>query len=115
MVRYYKTTGIYNKANLLRLEVKYNKDRGGYIAQIDPAFKDVQSWGIIYNREYYQHYGSLIELLVQCSRRSEKRYNEACVMCDKMIDNLLAEYVKYADLKGGCHIEIVGELEEYRK
>ncbi len=112
MVRYYKTTGIYNKANLLRLEVKYNKDRGGYIAQIDPAFKDVHSWGMIYDREYFQHYGSLIELLVSCGRRSDKRYNEACAICDKMIDKLLAEYVKYAENKGGRHIEIVGELEE---
>lgn len=112
MVRYYKTTGIYNKANLLRLEVKYNKDRGGYIVQVDPAFKDIHSWGIIYDREYYQHYGSLIELLVGCTRRSEKRYNEACAICDKLIDKLLADYVYYAENKGGRHIEIVGELED---
>jgi hypothetical protein len=112
MVRYYKTTGIYDKANLLRLEVKYNKDRGGYIAQIDPSFKEAHSWGIIYDREYYQHYGTLIELLVNCSRRSEKRYKEACAMCDKMICKLLADYVYYAEKKGGRHIEIIGELEE---
>jgi hypothetical protein len=32
-----------------------------------------------------------------------------------MIAELLDKYVKHADSKGGNHIEIIGELEEYRK
>ena len=115
MVRYYKTTGIYDKANLLRLEVKYNKDRNGYCAWLEPCFKDEHSWGIIYSKEYYQHYGTLIQPLVRCSRRSKKQEESACAICDKMIDKLLEEYIRCAEAKGGKHIEIIEEIEELRR
>lgn len=112
MVKYFKTTGIYADSNLLRLEVKYDKDRRGYIVRIDPVFKGENSYGIFYNKEYYDHYGCLIESLVTCSRRSDKRYKEACEICNKMICKFLDEYVCHAENKGGRHIEIVGELED---
>ena len=112
MVRYYKTTGIYDKADLLRVEVEYSKDHVGYVATINPAFKDKYSWGIIYNKEYYQYYGTLIQPLVRCSRRSKKQEEVACAMCNTMIGILLEKYVEIAEEKGGRHIEIIGDLED---
>lgn len=44
MVHYYKTTGIYEDSNLLRVEVKYDKGKG-YVAQITPCHKNEYSWG----------------------------------------------------------------------
>lgn len=111
MVHYYKTTGIYGNSNYLRLEVRYKKDYGGYVAQIDPCSKADSHYGITYGPEYYQYYGTLIQPLVRCGRRSQKQEEIACAMCNKMIDKLLAKYVEVAEEKGGGHIEIVGEEE----
>ena len=115
MVRYYKTNVIYAEADVLRVSVQYQKEEGGYIVQIDPCSREKDTETRYYYPEYYKYYGSLRELVVRCGRRSEKRYNEACVICNKMITELLDKYIKHADKKGGNHIEIIGELEEYRK
>lgn len=115
MVRYYKTTGIYAEADLLKVSVQYQKDEGGYIVQIDPCSRTKDSETRYYHPEYYQYYGSLRKLVVRCGRRSEKRHKEACIICDKMIVELLNKYIEHADEKGGRHIEIIGELEEFRK
>lgn len=109
MVKYYKTTGIYGTSNYLRVEVKYKKDHNGYVAQIDPCSKEQYCYGITYGPEYYQYYGTLIQPLVRCGRRSAKQEEDACAMCNKMIDMLLAKYVDIAEAKGGRHIEIIGE------
>lgn len=114
MVRYYQTTGIYDKSNLLRLEVEYRKDKNGYCAVIRPCHKDEHSYGIVYSEEYYKYYGTFIQPLVRCSRRSKKQEEHACTICDKMIDMLLKAYVQIAEVKGGRHIEILGEVEEWR-
>lgn len=115
MVRYYQTTGIYEDSNLLRLEVEYDK-RQGYVARIDPCHKrDEHSYGILYCKEYYQYYHTLTCILVPCVRRSVKKEQEACVLAEEKIDLLLEQYVIMAKNNGGRHIEIVGELEEYRQ
>lgn len=111
MTKYYKTTGIYGESNYLRVEVRYRKDYNGYVAQIDPCSKAQHCYGITYCPEYYQYYGTLIQPLVRCGRRSHKQEESACVMCNKMIDKLLAKYVEVAEAKGGRHIEIIGEEE----
>ncbi len=109
MVKYFKTTGIYGESNYLRVEVRYKKDHNGYVAQIDPCSKAQHCYGITYGPEYYQYYGTLIQPLVRCGRRSKKQEEAACIMCNKMIDMLLAKYVEIAEEKGGRHIEIIGE------
>ena len=111
MVHYYKTTGIYGKSDYLRVEVKYRKDYNGYVAQINPCNKSNGCYGITYCPEYYQYYGTLIQPLVRCGRRSKKQEESACAICDKMIDKLLAKYVEIAEEKGGKHIEIIGKEE----
>lgn len=111
MVRYYKTTGIYADSNYLRVEVKYRKDYNGYVAEVVPCHMDSIAYGILYSKEYYEYYGTLIQPLVRCGRRSKKQEEIACEMCDKMIDKILAHYVECAEVKGGRHIEIIG-LEE---
>ena len=111
MVHYYKTTGIYDKSNLLRVEVKYDKGNG-YVAMINPCYKDVMSWGIIYNKEYYNYYNTLTCMLVPCSRKSAKKEQEAYFLMRDKINWLLEQYVTMAENKGGRHIEIVGELED---
>jgi hypothetical protein len=112
MVRYYKTTGIYAGADLLKVSVKYSKEVGGYFIQVEPCSKVNSCETFYYYPEYYKYYGTLRELVVNCGRRSEKRYNEACAICNKMIGELFDRYVKHADEKGGRHIEIIGELED---
>ena len=111
MVRYFKTTGIYADSNLLRVEVRYNKGKG-YVAEIKPCRKDEHSWGILYCKEYYNYYNTLVYMLVPCGRKSAKKEAEACVMAEQEMDWMLKQYVKMAEDKGGRHIEIVGELEE---
>jgi hypothetical protein len=114
MVRYYRTAGIYDKADLLRLEVKYIKGKG-YVVEVNPTFKTEYSWGIIYNKEYYQYYNTLSCMLIPCSRRSDKREKEAYEIAEKKIDWLLEQYVTMVDNKGGRHIEIIGEVKEWRQ
>ena len=111
MVHYYKTTGIYADSNLLRVEVTYDKGRG-YVAQITPCHKDEHSWGILYCKEYYNHYNTLSCMLVPCGRKSAKKEQEAYGIMKEKMDWLLAQYVIMAENKGGRHIEIVGELED---
>lgn len=109
MVHYYKTTGIYGNSNYLRVEVRYRKDYNGYVAQVDPCSKANECYGITYCPEYYQYYGTLVQPLVRCGRRSKKQEEIACEMCSKMIDKILAHYVECAEAKGGRHIEIIEE------
>ena len=111
MVRYYKTTGIYGNSNYLRAEVRYRKDYNGYVVQVEPCSKSNGCYGITYGPEYYQHYSTLIQPLVRCSRRSKKQEEIACEMCNKMMDKILQHYVECAEAKGGRHIEIIGEDE----
>lgn len=111
MVRYFKTTGIYADSNLLRVEVKYNKGKG-YVVEINPCRKDEHSWGILYCKEYYNYYNTLVCMLVPCGRKSAKKEAEAIALSELNIENLLEQYVTMAENKGGRHIEIVGELEE---
>lgn len=111
MVHYYKTTGIYEDSNLLRVEVKYDKGKG-YVAQINPCHKDENSWGMLYCKEYYQYYNTLSCMLVPCGRKSAKKEQEANELAEKKIDLLLEQYAIMAENKGGRHIEIIGELEE---
>lgn len=115
MIRYYKTTGIYAESDLLRLEVKYDKDRSGYCAYLTPCHKDNEHcFSVYYCKEYYAYYGTFIQPLVRCGRRSKKQEESANAICDKMIEKLLAKYVEVAETKGGRHIEIIGEIEEWR-
>ena len=111
MVHYYKTTGIYSDSNLLRVEVKYEKGKG-YIAMINPCHKDEHSYGIFYNKEYYQYYNTLTCMLVPCERKSAKKEAEAIALAESNMGNLLEQYVTMAENNGGRHIEIVGELED---
>lgn len=111
MVHYYKTTGIYADSNLLRVEVKYDKGKG-YIAMINPCHKDEHSWGILYNKEYYNHYNTLTCMLVPCERKSAKKEAQAIALAELNMENLLEQYVIMAENKGGRHIEIIGKLEE---
>lgn len=111
MVRYFKTTGIYENSNLLRVEVKYDKGRG-YVAEIVPCHKDKYSYGILYCPEYYRYYNTLSCLLVPCGRKGTKKEQEACVIAEQEMDWLLKQYVTMAENNGGRHIEIVGELED---
>lgn len=111
MVHYYKTTGIYEDSNLLRVEVKYDKGKG-YVAQVTPCHKGNGCWGVIYSKEYYDYYGTLSCMLIPCGRRSEKKEQEAYLLMKDKMNWLLEQYVIMAENKGGRHIEIVGELEE---
>lgn len=110
MVKYYLTKGIYDRSNMLRLEVKYKKECGGYVAEINPCHKDEFSYGITYSKEYYDYYNTLVCDLVKCGRRSEKKFKEACVIAEKKADELIQEYVNHAYNKGGRYIEVIGEL-----
>lgn len=111
MVRYFKTTGIYEDSNLLRVEVDYNKGEG-YIAKVTPCHKGDGCWGVLYSSEYYRYYNTLSCMLVPCGRKSAKKEAEACALAEQKIDWLLKQYVTMAENKGGRHIEIVGELED---
>jgi hypothetical protein len=51
-------------------------------------------------------------MLVPCSRRSEKKEQEAYFLMKNKMNYLLEQYVSMAESNGGRHIEIVGELEE---
>lgn len=111
MVRYFKTTGIYEDSNLLRVEVVYDKGNG-YVAKVTPCHKGNGCWGVIYSKEYYEYYNTLVCMLVPCSRKSAKKEAEARTLAEEKINWLLEQYVTMAENKGGRHIEIVGELEE---
>ena len=110
MVKYYLTKGIYDRSNMLRLEVKYKKECGGYVAEINPCHKDEFSYGITYCKEYYDYYNALVCDLVKCGRRSEKKFNEACAIAEQKSDELIQSYVNHAYNKGGRYIEVIGEL-----
>ena len=111
MVHYYKTTGIYDDSNLLRVEVVYDKGKG-YVAKVIPCHKGNGCWGVIYSKEYYDYYNTLSCMLIPCGRKSAKKEQEAYVLMKGKIDWLLEQYVIMAENKGGRHIEIVGELED---
>lgn len=111
MVHYFKTTGIYEDSNLLRVEVVYDKGKG-YIAQVTPCHRGNGCWGVIYSKEYYEYYNTLVCMLVPCGRKSAKKEAEAIALAELNMENLLKQYVIMAENNGGRHIEIVGELEE---
>ena len=116
MERYYKTTGLYDTIDLLKVEVVYDKNIQGYIAEVNPCAVDVHGTETrYYCREYYKYHGCLKQPLVPCGRRSKKQEEKACALCDKMIPLLLEKYIKIAEKKGSQHIEVIGELEELRK
>lgn len=111
MVKYFKTNGIYSNADMLRVEVKYDKGNG-YVAVVNPVHKDKYSWSIIYCREYYQHYNTLSCMFIPCKRRSEKKEQEANEMLLEKLEWLVEQYVNMAYNKGGRYIEVVGEYTE---
>lgn len=111
MVRYYKTTGIYDDSNLLRVQVKYDKGKG-YVVEIVPCYKDEHSYSIVYSKEYFDYYNTLSCMLVPCKRKSVKTEAVACELAGLQMNWLLEQYVTMAENKGGRHIEIVGELED---
>lgn len=111
MVRYFKTTGIYADSNLLKVEVCYNKGVG-YEARVTPCSKGNGFLSVVYDKEYYQYYNTLVCMLVPCSRKSAKKEAEAIALAELNMENLLNQYVTMAENKGGRHIEIVGELED---
>ena len=111
MAKYFKTTGIYADSNLLKVEVYYNKGVG-YEARVTPCSLKNGFYSIVYDREYYQYYNTLVCMLVPCSRKSAKKEQEAYKILSYNIDQLLEHYVLMAENKGGRHIEIVGELED---
>jgi hypothetical protein len=111
MVRYFKTTGIYDNSDLLKVEVEYDKGRG-YQARITPCSKGNGFIGVSYCPEYYKYYNTLVCMLIPCGRKSAKKEAEACALAEKEMDWLLKQYVTMAENKGGRHIEIVGELED---
>lgn len=111
MVRYFKTTGIYDDSNLLRVSVKYDKSKG-YVAQIEPCYKDEFSYGMIFSAEYYKYYNTLVCRLVPSARKSAKKEAEAIALAELNMENLLNQYIIMAENRGGRHIEIVGELED---
>lgn len=111
MVHYYKTTGIYEDSNLLKVEVYYNKGVG-YEARVTPCSKGDGFFSVVYSKEYYQYYNTLVCMLVPCSRKSAKKEQEAYLLMKDNMSHLLEQYVTMAENKGGRHIEIVGELED---
>lgn len=111
MVHYYKTTGIYADSNLLKVEVYYNKGVG-YEARVTPCSKGNGFVSVVYDEEYYKHYNTLTCMLVPCTRRSEKKEQEAYFLMRNKMNWLLEQYITMAENKGGRHIEIVGELED---
>lgn len=110
MAHYYKTTGIYADSNLLKVEVVYNKGKG-YEARVTPCSVGNGFVSVVYNTEYYKYYNTLVCMLVPCTRRSEKKEQEAYFLMKDKMNYLLEQYVAMAENKGGRHIEIVGELE----
>ena len=116
MVRYYKTTGLYGKVDLLRFDVYYEKGNG-YIARLTPCSIDQFGCiGIHYCPEYYQYFGTHTMDLVQSSRRNAKKEAEAIKIVEErdIINVLIDHYMAYAEHKGKT-FEIFGELEELRK
>lgn len=111
MVRYFKTTGIYDSSDLLKVEVEYDKGRG-YQARITPCSKGNGFISVSYCPEYYKYYNTLVCMLVPCGRKSTKKETEAIALAEEKINWLLEQYVAMAENKGGRHIEIVGELED---
>lgn len=122
MVRYYKTTGLYSidgkepKVDLLKFEVRYDKNQGGYIARLYPCTVDKYSEGRHYCPEYFECFGEQFVTLVPSSRRSAKKEVEAIKLVEEkeIIDMLIDHYTAYAESKGKT-FEIIGELEELRK
>ena len=112
MIKYYKTTGIYRECDTIRIEVKYNKDKGGYYAYLTPCFKQKYCYGTTYCAEYYTYYGGIDCLLVPCGRKSAKKEQEAADLLLENIDNLLEKYVQLVSERGGRYIEIIGEYTE---
>ena len=121
MIRYYKTTGLYDidgqdrKIDLLKFEVRYDKMRGGYIARLYPCYVDKYGEGRYYCPEYFECFGEQFVTLVQSSRRSANKEAEAIKMVEEkaIIDMLIDHYTAYAESKGKT-FEIICELEELR-
>lgn len=121
MVRYYKTTGLYDidgqdrKIDLLKFEVRYNKNLGGYIARLYPCYVDKYGEGRYYCPEYFECFGEQYITLVPTSRRSAKKEAEAIKLVEEkeVIDMLIDHYMAYAESKGKT-FEIICELEELR-
>lgn len=116
MVRYYKTTGLYGKVDLLRFDVRYEKGKG-YIARLQPCSIDQYGCiGIHYCPEYYTYFGTHTMDLVKSSRRSAKKEAEAERMVEEqdIINVLIDHFMAHAESKGKT-FEVIGELEELRK
>ena len=113
MTRYFQTKGIYGKVDVLEVTVQYDK-KVGYEAQVRPCYLHAGMISYVFAPEYYHFYQTLHWPLISCTRRSEKKRQEACRLVDEQIDFLLEKYVHAASLRGGLEIEIVGELTEKR-
>ena len=81
MKKYVETTGIYSKANYLSIRTKYNKGKG-YCIEVTPVGLEKPSWGDgyivseVFDREYYNHYRTLVIDTIPCERKSAKKEAE---------------------------------------
>lgn len=111
MVKYYKTTGLYDKVDLLKFELAYEKGQG-YVAKLTPCYLANGAECRYYCPEYYEYFGTHTMDLVQSSRRSAKKEAEAIRLIEEedVINRLIDHYIAYAEHKGKT-IEVIGQLE----
>lgn len=79
MENYFKLNkSLYGRVNLISVSAKYDKRAGGYVICCE-VLADIQNGLIskVFCKEYYQHGGDGIDLIIEAGRKSAKKRAEA--------------------------------------
>lgn len=115
MDKYVETTGIYSKANYLCVRTRYNKGKG-YCIEVTPVGLEKPSWSDVYivsevfDREYYDHYRTLVIDTIPCERKSAKKEAKNERIAEEKFDAIIQQYIDNAVALGGRKIELTGNI-----
>lgn len=104
----------YKGVNTIRVSADYNKREGGYTitAECIEYFKGGNLAGLFskpFCKEYYQHDGDGITVIIPAARQSAKKKAEAEAICEREAEKYAHIFLNHVNEKLGTDIQIIEE------
>lgn len=113
MEKYFKINKpAYHNNNTIRVSADYNKNKGGYCITaelIERMESPLGCFGKAFCKEYYQHNGDGISLVIPCGRRSAKKQEEANAILERDAEKYAVAFLNHVNSVLGTDVEIVKE------
>ena len=105
MTKHVKLSGpVYESSDHLRIDITFDRDRGGYLAVCTPVEKNSIGYAMTIDSNYFAIQRKMSELVVPAARRNAKKQAEADALLNNpapLVDAFLARI-------GRSDLEVVG-------